>query len=147
MRLDIDLAKAVFGSEEELSLDTAIGCNRCGGDGAAQEVERPPGAVRQLLRGRQVGAGDVPAHQHDQRRQAQHRAGHQRQHRRAQALGRVGGDVEEEAADGVGHQGVGGTDRHLPKPADQARVEEAGDAQHQRQADEMQRFGEGPDPH
>ena len=34
VRLDLDLAKAVFGSEEELTLDTAIGCNRCGGEGA-----------------------------------------------------------------------------------------------------------------
>ena len=34
MRLDIDLSKAVFGSEEELTLDTAVGCTRCGGDGA-----------------------------------------------------------------------------------------------------------------
>lgn len=41
VRLDIDLAKAVFGSEEELTLDTAIGCRRCGGDGAE------PGTGRQ----------------------------------------------------------------------------------------------------
>lgn len=41
VRLDIDLAKAVFGSEEELTLDTAIGCARCGGDGAE------PGTGRQ----------------------------------------------------------------------------------------------------
>lgn len=41
VRLDIDLAKAVFGSEEELTLDTAIGCVRCGGDGAE------PGTGRQ----------------------------------------------------------------------------------------------------
>jgi molecular chaperone DnaJ len=41
VRLDIDLSKAVFGSEEELTLDTAIGCGRCGGDGAE------PGTGRQ----------------------------------------------------------------------------------------------------
>ncbi|ADU48653.1 molecular chaperone DnaJ [Intrasporangium calvum] len=41
LRLDIDLAKAVFGSEEELNLDTAVGCSRCGGDGAE------PGTGRQ----------------------------------------------------------------------------------------------------
>lgn len=41
VRLDIDLAKAVFGSEEELTLDTAVGCRRCGGDGAE------PGTGRQ----------------------------------------------------------------------------------------------------
>ena len=41
VRLDIDLAKAVFGSEEELTLETAIGCTRCGGDGAE------PGTGRQ----------------------------------------------------------------------------------------------------
>lgn len=49
VRLDIDLAKAVFGSEEELTLDTAIGCSRCGGDGAE------PGTGRQtcpICRGR-----------------------------------------------------------------------------------------------
>ena len=41
VRLDIDLSKAVFGSEEELTLDTAVGCGRCGGDGAE------PGTGRQ----------------------------------------------------------------------------------------------------
>ena len=41
VRLDIDLAKAVFGSEEDLTLETAIGCIRCGGDGAE------PGTGRQ----------------------------------------------------------------------------------------------------
>lgn len=41
VRLDIDLNKAVFGSEEELTLDTAIGCSTCGGDGAQ------PGTGRQ----------------------------------------------------------------------------------------------------
>lgn len=41
VRLNIDLAKAVFGSEEELTLDTAVGCRRCGGDGAE------PGTGRQ----------------------------------------------------------------------------------------------------
>ena len=41
VRLDLDLAKAVFGSEEELNLDTAVGCTRCGGDGAE------PGTGRQ----------------------------------------------------------------------------------------------------
>ena len=34
IRLEIDLAKAVFGSEEELKIDTAVGCTTCGGDGA-----------------------------------------------------------------------------------------------------------------
>ena len=41
VRLDIDLAKAVFGSEEELVIDTAVGCGTCGGDGAQ------PGTGRQ----------------------------------------------------------------------------------------------------
>lgn len=41
VRLDIDLNKAVFGSEEELTLDTAVGCSTCGGDGAQ------PGTGRQ----------------------------------------------------------------------------------------------------
>ena len=41
VRLDIDLSKAVFGSEEELTLDTAVGCTRCDGDGAE------PGTGRQ----------------------------------------------------------------------------------------------------
>jgi molecular chaperone DnaJ len=41
VRLDIDLAKAVFGSEEDLTLETAVGCSRCGGDGAE------PGTGRQ----------------------------------------------------------------------------------------------------
>ncbi|MDN5789910.1 MAG: molecular chaperone DnaJ [Micrococcales bacterium] len=44
VRLDIDLGKAVFGSDEELSLDTAIGCRTCGGDGAQ------PGTGRQTCR-------------------------------------------------------------------------------------------------
>ncbi|GAB3059986.1 molecular chaperone DnaJ [Monashia sp. NPDC004114] len=52
VRLDIDLAKAVFGSEEELTLDTAIGCVRCGGDGAE------PGTGRQTC-GICHGAGEV----------------------------------------------------------------------------------------
>ncbi len=34
VRLDIDLAKAVFGSDEELTVDTAVGCGTCHGDGA-----------------------------------------------------------------------------------------------------------------
>lgn len=42
VRLDIDLNKAVFGSEEELTLDTAVGCSTCGGDGAQ------PGTGRQM---------------------------------------------------------------------------------------------------
>ena len=41
VRLEIDLNKAVFGSEEELTLDTAVGCSTCGGDGAQ------PGTGRQ----------------------------------------------------------------------------------------------------
>jgi molecular chaperone DnaJ len=57
VRLDLDLAKAVFGSEEELTLDTAVGCRTCGGDGAQ------PGTGRQTC---QVcgGSGEV---QHIQR--------------------------------------------------------------------------------
>lgn len=57
VRLDLDLAKAVFGSEEELTLDTAIGCRTCGGDGAQ------PGTGRQTC---QVcgGSGEL---QHIQR--------------------------------------------------------------------------------
>jgi len=34
LRLDIDLAQAVFGSEEELTVDTAVACGTCGGDGS-----------------------------------------------------------------------------------------------------------------
>ena len=41
VRLDLDLSKAVFGSEEELFIDTATGCSTCGGDGAQ------PGTGRQ----------------------------------------------------------------------------------------------------
>lgn len=41
VRLDLDLSKAVFGSEEELVIDTATGCSTCGGDGAQ------PGTGRQ----------------------------------------------------------------------------------------------------
>ena len=57
VRLDLDLAKAVFGSEEELTLDTAVGCRTCGGDGAQ------PGTGRQTC---QIcgGSGEV---QHIQR--------------------------------------------------------------------------------
>ena len=35
VRLDIDLAAAVFGSDEELAVDTAAACGTCGGSGAA----------------------------------------------------------------------------------------------------------------
>ncbi|MEO7132496.1 MAG: molecular chaperone DnaJ [Dermatophilaceae bacterium] len=52
VRLDLDLGKAVFGSEEELSLDTAIGCATCGGDGAQ------PGTGRQTC-GICRGSGEV----------------------------------------------------------------------------------------
>ena len=34
VRLDIDLAAAVFGSDEELTVDTAAACGTCGGSGA-----------------------------------------------------------------------------------------------------------------
>jgi molecular chaperone DnaJ len=34
VRLDIDLSAAVFGSDEELTLDTAAACGTCGGSGA-----------------------------------------------------------------------------------------------------------------
>ncbi len=34
VRLDIDLAEAVFGSDEELTIDTAVACGTCHGDGA-----------------------------------------------------------------------------------------------------------------
>jgi molecular chaperone DnaJ len=34
VRLDIDLAAAVFGSDEELTVDTAASCGTCGGSGA-----------------------------------------------------------------------------------------------------------------
>lgn len=34
IRLDIDLAQAVFGAEQELTIDTAIACGTCHGDGA-----------------------------------------------------------------------------------------------------------------
>ncbi len=34
VRLDIDLARAVFGSDEELTVDTAVACGTCHGDGA-----------------------------------------------------------------------------------------------------------------
>lgn len=47
IRLDIDLAKAVFGSEEELTLDTAVGCGRCGGEGAEPGTGRETCAVCQ----------------------------------------------------------------------------------------------------
>ncbi|HEU5145026.1 MAG TPA: molecular chaperone DnaJ [Dermatophilaceae bacterium] len=47
VRLDIDLNKAVFGSEEELTLDTAIGCSTCGGDGAQPGTGRQTCAVCQ----------------------------------------------------------------------------------------------------
>ncbi|MBM6403581.1 molecular chaperone DnaJ [Phycicoccus sp. CSK15P-2] len=33
VRLDLDLADAVFGAEKELSVDTAVGCSTCHGDG------------------------------------------------------------------------------------------------------------------
>ncbi len=52
VRLDLDLGKAVFGSEEELNLDTAIGCATCGGDGAQ------PGTGRQTC-GICRGSGEV----------------------------------------------------------------------------------------
>jgi molecular chaperone DnaJ len=47
VRLDIDLNKAVFGSEEELTLDTAIGCSTCGGEGAQPGTGRQTCAVCQ----------------------------------------------------------------------------------------------------
>lgn len=47
VRLDIDLNKAVFGSEEELTLDTAVGCSTCGGDGAQPGTGRQTCAVCQ----------------------------------------------------------------------------------------------------
>jgi molecular chaperone DnaJ len=47
VRLDIDLNKAVFGSEEELTLDTAMGCSTCGGDGAQPGTGRQTCAVCQ----------------------------------------------------------------------------------------------------
>ncbi|MEO7059759.1 MAG: molecular chaperone DnaJ [Lapillicoccus sp.] len=34
VRLDIDLSEAVFGADEELTIDTAIACTTCHGDGA-----------------------------------------------------------------------------------------------------------------
>jgi len=34
IRLEIDLAQAVFGAEEELTMDTAVACGTCHGDGA-----------------------------------------------------------------------------------------------------------------
>ena len=34
VRLDIDLAEAVFGADEELTIDTAVACGTCHGDGA-----------------------------------------------------------------------------------------------------------------
>ncbi|MEO8829979.1 molecular chaperone DnaJ [Lapillicoccus sp.] len=34
VRLDIDLSKAVFGSDEDLTIDTAVGCNTCKGSGS-----------------------------------------------------------------------------------------------------------------
>ncbi|HET7397300.1 MAG TPA: molecular chaperone DnaJ [Intrasporangium sp.] len=45
VRLDIDLSKAVFGSEEELTLDTAVGCSTCGGDGAQPGTGRQTCAI------------------------------------------------------------------------------------------------------
>ena len=34
VRLDVDLSAAVFGSDEELTVDTAAACGTCGGSGA-----------------------------------------------------------------------------------------------------------------
>lgn len=40
VRLTIELNQAVFGDEQELVLDTAVGCSTCGGDGAAPGTGR-----------------------------------------------------------------------------------------------------------
>ena len=55
-------------------------------------------------------------------------------------------EIEQEAAHRVRHQLVNGAHRDVAEKPDEARVEEAGDAKHQRQADEMDDFRDRPDP-
>ena len=55
VRLDIDLADAVFGAEKELAVETAVVCATCHGDGAQPGTGTPH--LRRLRRPRRDPAG------------------------------------------------------------------------------------------
>ena len=58
----------------------------------------------------------------------------------------AGDEIEQEADERTRHEVAHGGDRDVPKETHQAHVEEADDAEDERQADEVERLGCRPDP-